>query len=127
MNSNLVNWFEIPVTDMDRAKAFYEGVFNINITIQDFEGTLMGWFPFDPKKPGISGSLVKNETYRPSETHGPVVYFSSDDIENTLKKVEANGGKVIQVKTEISPEIGHMGVFVDCEGNRISLYTNAQI
>lgn len=126
MESNLVNWFEIPATNIDRAKAFYEKVFDIEVNIEDFEGTIMGWFPFDPKKPGISGSLVQHESYTPSETHGPVVYFSSDDIEMTLEKVAANGGKVIQSKTQIAPEIGYMGVFIDCEGNRISLYTNAQ-
>lgn len=127
MDSNLVNWFEIPTTDINRAKSFYEKVFDIEVTIQDFEGTKMGWFPFDSKKPGVSGSLIQHESYNPSETHGPVIYFSSDDIEKTLKKVEVNGGKVMQSKTMISPEIGYMGVFIDCEGNRISLYTNAQV
>lgn len=126
MTINLVNWFEIPATDINRAKAFYENVFSIEIAIQDFQGTIMGWFPFDPEKAGISGSLIQHESYKPSETHGPLIYFSSDDIEATLNKVEANGGKVMQAKTEISPEIGHMGVFIDCEGNRISLYTNAR-
>jgi len=127
MDSNLVNWFEIPVIDMDRAKVFYENVFDINLDMQDFGGTLMGWFPFDPKKLGISGSLVQHESYKPSETHGPVIYFSSDNIEETLQKVEKNNGKIMQGKTEISPEIGYMGVFRDSEGNRISLYTNAQV
>lgn len=126
MESNLVNWFEIPTTDINRAKAFYENVFGIRVTLQDFEGTKMGWFPFDPEKPGISGSLIQHESYRPSETHGPVIYFSTDDIESTLEKVNTNGGKVLQAKTQISPEIGYMGVFIDCEGNRVSLYTNAQ-
>ena len=126
MKNNAVIWFEIPATDMERAKSFYESVFGIEITIQDFDGTLMGWFPFNPEKPGISGALIKNDAYIPSETHGPVIYFESDDIEKTLNKVETNGGKVIQAKTQISPEIGHMGVFIDSEGSRISLYTNAQ-
>ena len=126
MQNNSVVWFEIPVKDIERAKAFYENVFGIEITIQDFEGTIMGWFPFNPEKPGISGALIMNEAYKPSKTHGPVIYFGSDDIERTLSKVEANGGKVTQPKTEISLEIGYMGVFTDCEGNRISLYTNAQ-
>lgn len=126
MQNNSVIWFEIPVTNMDRAKVFYENVFGITISMQDFEGTLMGWFPFDPKKPGISGSLIKHEAYKPSKTDGPVIYFSSDDIASTLSKVTPNGGEVVQLKTEISPDIGHMGVFIDSEGNRISLYTSAQ-
>ena len=41
----MVVWFEIPVTDMDRAKAFYETVFKVKLRLQDFGGLLMGWFP----------------------------------------------------------------------------------
>lgn len=29
MEHNMVGWFEIPVTDMDRARKFYESVFDI--------------------------------------------------------------------------------------------------
>jgi len=125
--SNAVCWFEIPVTDMDRAKTFYESIFDIEIGVQDFNGTLMGWFPFDAKKPGISGSLIKHESYIPSETHGPVIYFESNNISGVLEKVKSNGGKVLQEETEISPEIGRMGVFIDSEGNRMSLYKNAEV
>lgn len=46
MEHNMIGWFEIPVNDMDRAKAFYDTLFNINIQVQDFGGVLMGWFPF---------------------------------------------------------------------------------
>jgi len=125
--NNAVCWFEIPVTDMDRAKTFYESIFDIEIGVQDFNGTLMGWFPFDSNKSGISGSLIKHESYKPSETHGPVIYFESDDISGVLEKVKSNGGKVLQEETEISPEIGKMGVFIDSEGNRMSLYKNAEV
>ncbi|WP_299887401.1 VOC family protein [uncultured Lacinutrix sp.] len=125
MEANLVSWFEIPVLNMDRAKVFYEAVFNINVTVQDFEGTLMGWFPMHEKNPGASGSLIYNEAYIPSETKGVMVYFNSNDITKDLKNVVKYGGKVLQEKTQISPEIGYMGVFIDSEGNRISLYTNA--
>ncbi|MFC4721323.1 hypothetical protein ACFO5O_03235 [Geojedonia litorea] len=31
MKTNMVGWFEIPVSDMERAKAFYEAVFQIEI------------------------------------------------------------------------------------------------
>ncbi|MGB5370046.1 MAG: VOC family protein, partial [Flavobacteriaceae bacterium] len=33
MDHNMVGWFEIPVTDMQRAKKFYEKVFGIAISI----------------------------------------------------------------------------------------------
>ncbi len=108
---------------MKRAKTFYDTVFNIEIKVQDFEGTLMGWFPFANEKPGASGSLIQNEAYIPSETHGTLIYFSSDNIQDELNRVKAVGGKIIQQKTQISPEIGYMAVFIDVEGNRIALYS----
>lgn len=125
MKHNMVGWFEIPVTDIDRAKAFYNAVFNIEVQVQDFEGTLMGWFPFAEDKPGASGALVYNEAYKPSDTHGVLVYFASEEITKELSRVEAEGGKVIQQKTQISPEIGYMAIFVDSEGNRIALHSRA--
>lgn len=125
MENNLVGWFEIPVTDMDRAKAFYDKVFNINIQVQDFGGTLMGWFPFAEDKSGAPGSLVKNNAYEPSNTQGVLIYFSSEDVTNELNKVEIAGGKLVQPKTQISPDIGYMALFIDSEGNRIALHSRA--
>ncbi|AXT19704.1 VOC family protein [Flavobacteriaceae bacterium AU392] len=123
MENNLVGWFEIPVTDMNRAKAFYDKVFNINIQVQDFGDTLMGWFPFAEDKPGAPGSLVKNDAYEPSNTQGVLIYFSSEDVTNELNKVEIAGGKLVQPKTQISPDIGYMAIFIDSEGNRIALHS----
>ncbi len=125
MKNNMVSWFEIPVSNMDRAKAFYDKVFGVSIMIQDFGSTMMGWFPYEGDKLGISGSLIKNQAYIPSKSQGTLVYFNSEDIFKTLEKVKANGGKLLQDKTQISPEIGHMGLFIDSEGNRIALYTSA--
>lgn len=123
MEHNMIGWFEIPVIDMDRAKKFYEEVFDIEIQIQDFQGTLMGWFPFSESKPGAAGSLIKNKAYSPSEDKGVLIYFSATDISAQLKKVLELGGKVLQAKSLISEDVGYMGLFVDSEGNRIALHT----
>jgi predicted enzyme related to lactoylglutathione lyase len=127
MESNLISWIEIPVTNMERAKAFYETVFNIEIKIETFQGVFMGWFPIYDKKPGASGALVLNEAYTPSDTKGVLIYFSSNDISKQLETVVENGGAIIQNFTEISPEIGAMGLFTDTEGNRIALYSNPKL
>ena len=97
----MVGWFEIPVNDMDRAKAFYEKVFNITISVHDLGGLIMGWFPDAPGKKGASGSLVKHEKYSPSATDGPLLYFTCLDLANELGRVEAAGGVIMQPKTEI--------------------------
>jgi hypothetical protein len=125
MEHNMVSWFEIPVTDMDRAVKFYNSVFNVEIQVQDFGGMLMGWFPFAEDKPGASGALVQNEAYVPSKTKGSLVYFSSTNVNNELGKIEEIGGKVIMPKTQISEEIGYMALFIDSEGNRVALYSKA--
>ncbi len=123
MKKNMVGWFEIPVSDMERAKAFYDVVFNIEINIMDFGGILMGWFPeSDIDSHGASGSLIKQESYIPSQ-EGTMVYFMSEDVQIELDRIEAAGGKIFQPKTQISEEHGYMGVFIDTEGNRVALHS----
>jgi len=119
----MVSWFEIPVSDMNRAKTFYDAVFNIKIDIQDFGGVMMGFFPSFKESPGAMGSLIKEDSYTPSHG-GTLIYFSSDDVQNELDKIENAGGKILQEKTLISPDHGYMGVFQDSEGNRIALYSH---
>ena len=121
----MVGWFEIPVANMERAKAFYNAVFNIEVQVMDFGGTLMGWFPFAEGKSGASGSLIQNAAYQPSESKGVFVYFSSVDVSNELERVEDAGGKIVQTKTQISPDIGYMATFIDSEGNRMALHSRA--
>lgn len=125
MKANMVSWFEIPVVDMDRAKAFYENVFDTRIRIEQFGATIMGWFPGleNTDAPGASGSLVYNaEFYKPS-ANGTLVYFSSPEINTELNRVEEAGGVVLNEKTLISEDVGYMAVVLDTEGNRIALYS----
>jgi predicted enzyme related to lactoylglutathione lyase len=123
MKHNMVGWFEIPVNDMNRAKTFYEAVFKVEISIHDFGGMQMGWFPDRGNVIGAQGTLIKQNTYIPSK-EGTLVYFICDDLQNALDRVEASGGKIYQKKTQISPEHGYMGVFIDSEGNRVALHSN---
>lgn len=124
MKRNMVGWFEIPVIDMERAKIFYERVFQIKIGVHDFGGTLMGWFPSDEEKPGTSGSLVQlPEWYIPNRKEGVLIYFSCEDVQNELNRIEEAGCRILQQKTQISPDIGYMALFHDSEGNRIALHS----
>ena len=120
----MVSWFEIPVNDMERAKQFYETVFKVEIKVQDFGGTLMGWFPDNNGVYGATGSLIKQASYIPSE-EGTLVYFMSNDVKTELDRVIEAGGKIYQDKTKISEEHGCMGVFIDSEGNRVARHSNA--
>jgi len=123
MKTNPVAWFEIPVTDITRAKTFYDKVLDIGIQVTDFGGVMMGFFPTAGEAAGATGSLVQYESYIPSH-EGTLVYFSSEDVQIELDRIEAAGGKIMQPKTQISPEHGYMAVFEDCEGNRVALHSN---
>jgi len=125
MKTNMVAWFEIPVSNMERAKKFYEKIFDIKIQIEQFGDTLMGWFPF-PKDQGASGaggSLVQNADFYKPMANGTLVYFSSPEITFELRKVEEAGGVVLQEKTLIREDIGYMALILDSEGNRIALHS----
>ncbi len=123
MKTVAVGWFEIPVFDMSRAITFYNEVFQIEIGKQDFGGTEMGWFPFDENAKGAPGTLIKSEgNYIPS-TEGVLVYFSSIDVNEELKRIEKEGGTILQDKTQISEDHGYMALFLDTEGNRVALHS----
>lgn len=121
MAQNPVNWFEIPVNDLERAKSFYEKVFGNPMQVADMGAMRMAWFPMEDSTYGASGSLAKAEGYVPSHS-GTTVYFSVTDIEATLAKVQENGGKVLVPRTDIG-EYGVIAHFEDSEGNRIGLHS----
>jgi uncharacterized protein len=117
---NPVNWFEIPVRDLKRAKEFYEGAFGLELSLNEMGPLKMAWFPMTQDAPGATGSLVQAEGYVPSIT-GSLVYFTVKDIEATLGKINQKGGKTILHKTGIG-EYGFIAQFEDCEGNRVALH-----
>ncbi|SEM27443.1 hypothetical protein SAMN04487910_4618 [Aquimarina amphilecti] len=119
----MVTWFEIPVLNMDRAKSFYEKVFEIEIGIHNVGGLQMGWFPNKNVAGEVTGSLIEaGDNYKPSQ-NGVMIYFSCTDVANEMSRVEDAGGKILANKTQISKEHGYMAYFVDSEGNRISLHS----
>ena len=118
---NVVNWFEIPVKDLERATVFYEKVFDVKLTAEEMMGMKMAMFPYEQEGRGSAGSLMKTESYEPSHA-GTVVYFSVDNIEETLRRINANGGMTLMPKTMIG-EYGFIAHFEDTEGNRLALHS----
>jgi len=118
---NPVNWFEIPVNDLDRATSFYETVFGYDLELHDMGPLQMAWFPMEDEGTGATGTLIKSDAYTPSH-EGSMVYFSVDDIDATLEKINENGGKTINEKMSIG-EHGFVAHFEDSEGNRVALHS----
>jgi predicted enzyme related to lactoylglutathione lyase len=118
--------FEITFDDQERAKEFYDSVFDWDLSDMDAGNgvtyTTATTVPVDdkmmPKEPGaINGGF----TGKSKETPSPVITIGVDSIDDTLKKVEAGGGKVVTPRTPI-PDMGAFAYFIDSEGNTMGLW-----
>ena len=117
--SNPVVYFEIPVTDIDRAITFYKAVFHFDFDKENIDNNEMALFPFVNEHSGISGALAKGEIYKPTKD-GVLIYFNTENIDETLKLASSSGGQILYPKTDNG--IGLVAEFEDTEGNRIALY-----
>ncbi len=125
LQHNIVGWFEIPVSDMDRAVKFYETALNIKLNRQQMGPLDMALFPSFEDTIGSAGALVfQPEFYKPS-ADGVLIYLTtpSGDLDLDFANVEKAGGKVLMPKKLITEDIGYMGLFLDSEGNRIALHS----
>ena len=121
---NALNWFEISVSDINRAKTFYESVFGIDMREQEMMGMKMAFFPSEDMNGKVSGSLVQGPMHKPSADGAKIYLNGNPDLAIALSKIEKAGGKIMLPKTKISDEIGFMAGFVDTEGNNIALHSN---
>ena len=121
VKTHIANWFEVPVKDLDRAVKFYEKVFDVKLSSEEMGGMKMALFPFTQDAPGAAGALIKGESYEPSHA-GTVVYFSVEDIPETLRRINTNGGKTLIPKTAIG-QYGFIAQYEDTEGNRLALHS----
>jgi imidazolonepropionase-like amidohydrolase/predicted enzyme related to lactoylglutathione lyase len=119
VNNNPVSWFEIPVTDMSRAKAFYEHALNVKLQPLKIGPLDMAFFPARPGTPGAAGALMKGEAFQPS-LKGVQIYFFTPDVDGTLERVQERGGQPVLPKTRIGM-FGFIASFEDSEGNRVGL------
>ncbi len=107
---------EIAASDPNAAAEFYSRVFGWKIEVEQS----MNYVQFTAEEGGIGGAFTEVTENNPAGT--VLAYVTTDDIEASLAKVEANGGKTLMPKTEI-PGVGWFGVFADATGGTLALYT----
>ena len=92
---NVITWFEIPVTNYDRAKKFYSEMLSIEIMDHDMgdPNIKYGIFPYNMEEDGVSGALMQMEGMNPSADGSTVYLNGGADLTVALSKVEAAGGK----------------------------------
>lgn len=116
-------YYEIPVTNLDRAVAFYSNLLSITLERGTIDGNSAAFFPVTPEAAGITGALMQGDSYTPS-LNGSRIYLRSGAIDDLLRRVLALGGEVLYPRTSIG-EFGFVAEFRDSEGNRIALHEPA--
>lgn len=123
-NYNPVNWFEIYVDDINRAKKFYSAVLAaemVDLPMPEGMNSKMVSFPWSQGGPNATGALVQMEQMK-AGGNSTVVYFQCDDCQIEQDRVEAAGGKILQPKFAIG-EHGFCAWCIDTEGNYFGLHS----
>jgi predicted enzyme related to lactoylglutathione lyase len=119
--TNLGCWFEIYVQDLDRARAFYEAVFQVTLERLSNPEVELWAFPMEMGKWGAGGALVKMEGVS-SGGNSTIIYFSCDDCAVEQARIVDAGGKIHREKWSIG-EYGFIALVFDSEGNMIGLHS----
>ncbi len=113
MAEHLIAHCEIPSTDLDKSKDFFQKVLG-----WDFKPFGNGYLLFNNHKGTMVGLRKVDEIAKGEST---VFHVNIPDIESILKKVKENGGAVKRTRTVI-PAMGWYALFTDPDGNTIGLY-----
>ena len=114
---NAAVWFEIPVTDMNRAKAFYNAVLMSELKDDNTGPNPMAIFP--AAESGVAGHLYPGKP-APAGGGNTVHLASPDPLEDALDRVAMNGGEVVSEIITIPP--GRFAYCLDPDGNSIGLF-----
>ncbi len=118
---NPVVWFEIYVDDMDRAKAFYGTVLDVELTNFPNPELDMWTFPMVPNGGGSGGALMHHKDVKAGGM-STLVYFRCEDCAVDESRIEAAGGKIHRPKMAIG-ENGFVAIGEDTEGNMFGLHS----
>lgn len=119
MPDNFTVWMEIPVSDLDKAVSFYNGVFKTELkVVTDMGPNHIAMFPTkDPN--GIAGHLYPGKP--PAKGTGPTIHIAYPDVlEDTMERFTKLGGEV--VSDPIAIPAGRFAYGIDPDGNSIGMF-----
>ena len=120
---NSINWFEIPVSDFERAKKFYSEIYDYKMPDAMVGPVRMGFLLYEQKADRVGGAICFGAGYVPSK-EGALLYLNAGgDLSVVLNRVEKAGGKILMPKTLIAPEHGYFARIIDTEGNLLALHS----
>lgn len=115
LGNGKICYVEIPARDVEESRAFYEAVFGWR-SRRRADGSLA----FDDGVGQVSGTWSKGR--EPMREVGLLLYVMMDSVEETLGRVTAAGGEIVQPIGGDLPEI--TARIRDPAGNVIGLYQN---
>lgn len=122
----VIDWFEIPVSDMSRAQAFYEAVLQTSLHRENFVGPNMEMVVFKEDGHRAKGALLSGHPALQPGTSGTLVYLHAGaSLDAALKRVVAAGGQVAMGQVALPEGVGFMAHMVDVDGNRVGLHAYA--
>ena len=124
MSGNPVVWFEIYVKDLDRAKAFYETVFQVTLQPLGVPSPDMEMWAFPATRPATAPPGRWWLAGVPCGGSGTLVYFHCADCAVEEARVLPAGGQIHRSKMAIGP-YGFISLVVDPEGNLVGLHSMA--
>ena len=119
--SNVINWFDIPATNFERAVRFYETVLNSKLIQENMLGAQLAMFPAKPGE--ATGAIMAREGLTPGPGGTTIYLKAGNDLAAALARVEPAGGKVVFPKTFIKEGFGYFAIMVDSEGNSVGLHS----
>ncbi len=121
MTHDALNWFEIPVHDIDRAQRFYETLLGRPMRREEMGPQTLAVFPYDDGR--VGGALLAGPGAPAPSVDGNIVYLdASPSLAATLARADALGAQVLLPALELPGAIGAIAHIVDSEGNRIGLH-----
>jgi hypothetical protein len=121
---NAIDWFEIPVHDLDRAQAFYEALLGQPLRREAMGHQTLAVLPY--AEPGVGGALIAGEHVAPPSPQGTLVYLNVDpSLDAAVARAVAAGASVLTPRFDLPAGLGSIATLLDVEGNRIGLHAQA--
>jgi predicted enzyme related to lactoylglutathione lyase len=120
-----INWFEIPVSNLDRAQRFYETLFARPLRREAMGPDTLVMFPYDQAN-GVGGCLLASGTAQSPSVDGTVVYLNAEPSLNAvLARLAEAGGTLLTPRVELPDGMGAFAHIQYSEGNRVGLHAMA--
>jgi predicted enzyme related to lactoylglutathione lyase len=122
---NAINWFEIPVTQLDRAQQFYETLLQAPLRREVMGPQTLAVLPYNPES-GVGGALLLSATARAPGSGGVLVYLNAGrQLAPALTRLAEAGGRIVTPRVDLPDGMGAFVHFEDSEGNVLGLHAEA--